>query len=212
MSVHFPQIKQVQSNPSLTQTARRWAYGTRQQSEAGRARVVCGLAAQAQRLMAWTWAGGALLPLAVAIPVCRPPGLAPTVAGVLSGFPRRPSPQPPHWPCAPMGAPTTRPPRRWCGRVRQLRTRPASSSASSMVEAVLLWTWAGVPAFICDACSSVWFVPCNGCGGGHKVSVEEEGRVVCCSECNENRLVCANCCSWSPTRIGGSRLPFHSHC
>ena len=52
------------------------------------------------------------------------------------------------------------------------------------------------PAFVCDACGGVRFVPCTGCGGGRKVFVEEEDRVVRCGECNENGLVrCANCCS-----------------
>jgi glutaredoxin domain-containing cysteine-rich protein 1 len=52
------------------------------------------------------------------------------------------------------------------------------------------------PAYVCDACGGVRFVPCVGCGGGRKVFVEEEGRVVRCGECNENGLVrCANCCS-----------------
>jgi len=52
------------------------------------------------------------------------------------------------------------------------------------------------PAFVCDACGGVRFVPCTGCGGSRKVFVEEEDRVVRCGECNENGLVrCANCCS-----------------
>ncbi|KAF8679030.1 hypothetical protein HU200_045783 [Digitaria exilis] len=44
------------------------------------------------------------------------------------------------------------------------------------------------PAFVCDACGGVRFVPCTGCGGSHKVFVEEEDRVVRCGECNENGL------------------------
>ncbi|KAL6841824.1 hypothetical protein ACP4OV_028336 [Aristida adscensionis] len=52
------------------------------------------------------------------------------------------------------------------------------------------------PAFVCDACGGVRFVPCPGCGGGRKVFVEEEDRVLRCGDCNENGLVrCANCCS-----------------
>ncbi|WVZ66947.1 hypothetical protein U9M48_016099 [Paspalum notatum var. saurae] len=52
------------------------------------------------------------------------------------------------------------------------------------------------PAFVCDACGGVRFVPCAGCGGSRKVFLEEEERVVRCAECNENGLVrCANCCS-----------------
>jgi glutaredoxin domain-containing cysteine-rich protein 1 len=52
------------------------------------------------------------------------------------------------------------------------------------------------PAFVCDACGGVRFVPCTGCGGGRKVYVEEEDRVLRCGDCNENGLVrCANCCS-----------------
>ena len=52
------------------------------------------------------------------------------------------------------------------------------------------------PAFVCDACGGVRFVPCTGCGGSRKVFVEEEDRIVRCGECNENGLVrCGNCCS-----------------
>ncbi|KAJ1292252.1 hypothetical protein BS78_02G378000 [Paspalum vaginatum] len=52
------------------------------------------------------------------------------------------------------------------------------------------------PAFVCDACGGVRFVPCAGCGGSRKVFLEDEDRVVRCAECNENGLVrCANCCS-----------------
>jgi glutaredoxin domain-containing cysteine-rich protein 1 len=52
------------------------------------------------------------------------------------------------------------------------------------------------PAFVCDACGGVRFVPCAGCGGGRKVYVEEEDRVLRCGDCNENGLVrCGNCCS-----------------
>ncbi|GJN10795.1 hypothetical protein PR202_ga28918 [Eleusine coracana subsp. coracana] len=52
------------------------------------------------------------------------------------------------------------------------------------------------PAFICDACGGVRFVPCTGCGGSRKVYDDEEDRVLRCVECNENGLVrCVNCCS-----------------
>ncbi|TVU37407.1 hypothetical protein EJB05_10720, partial [Eragrostis curvula] len=45
------------------------------------------------------------------------------------------------------------------------------------------------PAFVCDACGGVRFVPCAGCGGSRKVYDEEEDRVHRCSECNENGLI-----------------------
>jgi glutaredoxin domain-containing cysteine-rich protein 1 len=52
------------------------------------------------------------------------------------------------------------------------------------------------PAFVCDACGGVRFVPCTACGGSRKVYVEEEDRVLRCGDCNENGLVrCVNCCS-----------------
>ncbi|XP_062190734.1 uncharacterized protein At5g39865-like [Phragmites australis] len=52
------------------------------------------------------------------------------------------------------------------------------------------------PAFVCDACGGVRFVPCLSCGGSRKLFLEEEDRVVRCGDCNENGLVrCAKCCS-----------------
>ncbi|XP_052161490.1 uncharacterized protein At5g39865-like [Oryza glaberrima] len=52
------------------------------------------------------------------------------------------------------------------------------------------------PAYVCDGCGGVRFVPCTACGGGRKVFVEEEDRVQRCGDCNENGLVrCPNCCS-----------------
>uniref|UniRef100_A0A0D9X2G8 Glutaredoxin domain-containing protein n=1 Tax=Leersia perrieri TaxID=77586 RepID=A0A0D9X2G8_9ORYZ len=44
------------------------------------------------------------------------------------------------------------------------------------------------PAYVCDGCGGVRFVPCAGCGGGRKVFVEEEDRVQRCGDCNENGL------------------------
>uniref|UniRef100_A0A0E0LPB9 Glutaredoxin domain-containing protein n=1 Tax=Oryza punctata TaxID=4537 RepID=A0A0E0LPB9_ORYPU len=52
------------------------------------------------------------------------------------------------------------------------------------------------PAYVCDGCGGVRFVPCTACGGGRKVFIEEEDRVQRCGDCNENGLVrCPNCCS-----------------
>ncbi|KAL6593937.1 hypothetical protein ACP70R_048838 [Stipagrostis hirtigluma subsp. patula] len=52
------------------------------------------------------------------------------------------------------------------------------------------------PAFVCDACGGVRFVPCPACDGSRKVFVEAEGLPRRCGECNENGLVrCPNCCS-----------------
>ena len=52
------------------------------------------------------------------------------------------------------------------------------------------------PAFVCDACGGVRFVPCPACAGSRKVFDEEEDRALRCGDCNENGLVrCANCSS-----------------
>lgn len=52
------------------------------------------------------------------------------------------------------------------------------------------------PAFVCDACGGVRFVPCPACAGSRKVFLEEEGHTSCCGHCNENGLVrCPGCCS-----------------
>lgn len=52
------------------------------------------------------------------------------------------------------------------------------------------------PAFICDTCDGVRFVPCPACAGSRKVFDEEEDRALRCADCNENGLVrCANCSS-----------------
>lgn len=52
------------------------------------------------------------------------------------------------------------------------------------------------PAFVCDGCGGVRFVPCRNCSGSRKVFAEEEGRMRRCEDCNENGLVrCPNCCS-----------------
>ncbi|KAF7042779.1 hypothetical protein CFC21_052282 [Triticum aestivum] len=51
------------------------------------------------------------------------------------------------------------------------------------------------PAFVCDACGGVRFVPCPACAGSRKVFVEEEGRTSCCGLCNENGLVRCPACS-----------------
>ena len=34
------------------------------------------------------------------------------------------------------------------------------------------------PAFVCNACGGIQFIPCTGCGGGRKAFIEEEDRVV----------------------------------
>ncbi|KAG8079473.1 hypothetical protein GUJ93_ZPchr0007g4881 [Zizania palustris] len=52
------------------------------------------------------------------------------------------------------------------------------------------------PAYVCDGCGGVRFVPCAACDGSRKVFIEEEDRVQRCGDCNENGLVrCPNCCS-----------------
>ncbi|VAH27024.1 uncharacterized protein At5g39865-like [Triticum dicoccoides] len=52
------------------------------------------------------------------------------------------------------------------------------------------------PAFVCDACGGVRFVPCPACAGSRKVFDEEQDRALRCADCNENGLVrCANCSS-----------------
>ncbi|ERN02322.1 uncharacterized protein At3g28850 [Amborella trichopoda] len=46
----------------------------------------------------------------------------------------------------------------------------------------------------CDGCGGVRFVPCFDCCGSRKI-VEERGKVLRCSECNENGLIqCPICC------------------
>ncbi|KAE8791197.1 hypothetical protein D1007_34390 [Hordeum vulgare] len=45
------------------------------------------------------------------------------------------------------------------------------------------------PAFICDTCDGVRFVPCPACADSRKVFDEEEDRTLRFSNCNENGLV-----------------------
>ncbi|KAG8099182.1 hypothetical protein GUJ93_ZPchr0013g36211 [Zizania palustris] len=45
------------------------------------------------------------------------------------------------------------------------------------------------PAYVCDGCGGVRFVPCTTCGGSRKVFVEEQDHVQRCGDCNENGLL-----------------------
>ncbi|KAG6507440.1 uncharacterized protein At5g39865-like [Zingiber officinale] len=81
---------------------------------------------------------------------------------------------------------------RWLGGSEEIRQMHEAGELGKMLEGVA----AQDPAFVCDGCGGMRFVPCSNCHGSRKVFVEEEGRMRRCELCNENGLVrCSYCCS-----------------